>query len=101
MENNFSLLISDVSLKDLEGIFSYISENLSNPSAAKKLAKDFNDAFINLRNFPFSYPIVNVIFIKEKNIRRMIVNIYVVFYKIEEKEITILRIRHATTNYLI
>ena len=45
MENKYSYIILRKASQDLEEIFKYISIDLSNPGAAKKLISEFLEAF--------------------------------------------------------
>lgn len=99
MENKYFYIILRKASQDLEEIFKYISIDLSNPGAAKKLISEFLEAFDRICLFPFSCPLIDELFIKEKDIRKLVVDNYVVFYKIVGFEIQIIRIRHSTSNY--
>ena len=99
MENKYSYIILRKASQDLEEIFKYISIDLSNQCAAKKLISEFLEAFERICLFPFSCQLIDEPLIKEKDIRRLIVDNYVVFYKVVGFEIQIIRIRHATSNY--
>ena len=101
MENNLELVVSELAMEDLENIFKYISLNLDNPFAAEKLIEDFYISFEKIKLFPFSCPIKEIKFVKDKAIRVLIVDKYLAFYKVEKSKIVILRVKHSTSDNLV
>lgn len=101
MENDFKLVVSEVAMENLEDIFEYVSVNLANPFAAVKIISDFYEAFEKIKSFPFSCPIKEIKFLKDKDIRVLIVGNYLAFYKVENSKIIILRVKHSTSDYLV
>ena len=101
MGNKYFYILFRKASQDLEEIFKYISVDLSNPSAAKKLIEEFLEAFERICSFPYSCPIVSDLNLKESDVRKLIVGNYIAFYKVDGTEIKIFRIRHSTTNYQI
>jgi addiction module RelE/StbE family toxin len=78
---------------DLDNIYQYISQQLKNKTAAKNLKIAFKKAFQQIRAFPESAE-------KYKEAYRKIpVKNYLIFYKIEETEIIIHKIRYGYTDY--
>ena len=100
MESEYFYTILKKARQELEDIFKYISVNLSNLTLAENLIKEFIEAFERLCIFPFSCPLLEYVISGEENIRRLIVKNYVVLYRVIEKEIQILRIRHSTSKYI-
>ncbi len=83
----------------MEQIFEYISINLSNPSAALKQINDFEKAFDNVCTFPESCPLINNEYVKDKSLRKKIVNNYIAFYRIQNHEIQVVRVIYGMRNY--
>ena len=54
MESNYTLNIYPSAQQDLDKIFAYIYNHLSNPKAATDLIDAFRKSFKNLRYFPES-----------------------------------------------
>ncbi|HBC85292.1 MAG TPA: type II toxin-antitoxin system RelE/ParE family toxin, partial [Clostridiales bacterium] len=52
--------------------------------------------------FPFSISIASSVIVKQDNIRKLIINNYIVFYKIKEeyKEVYILRIMYSGSDWI-
>ena len=99
MADEYCVKVSALAARDLKNIFEYISNKLDNPAAAVKLIEDFAEVFEMLRLFPKSGPNINNVFIKDQSLRKIVVKKYIVFYRLEEKEIKIVRIIHGMTNY--
>jgi len=100
MENDLSLVITELAYEDLKGYYSYISENLSNPKAASELLKEFKDAFETIRIFPLSCPLIDNNLIKEEDLRKLIVKKFIVLYLIEDHSVKIVRIIHTSQDYI-
>ena len=99
MENNYIYVILRKAQDDLEKIFQYISINLGNPSAARKLINAFLEAFDRICIFPFSCPVLENIFVNKKDIRKLFVENYIAFYRVESNKVQIIRIVHSTSDY--
>ena len=99
MENRFNLKIFPSARIDMEQIFEYISVDLSNPSAALKQINDFEKAFDTVCVFPESCPLINNEYVKDKSLRKLIVNNYIVFYRIKDHEIQVIRVIYGMRNY--
>ena len=99
MENKFNLNIFPSARIDMEQIFEYISADLSNPSAALKQINDFEKAFDTVCVFPESCPLINNEYVKDKSLRKLIVNNYIAFYRIKDHEIQVVRVIYGMRNY--
>ncbi len=99
-ENNYKLVIYSIASKDIENICQYLSVDLSNPVAASDFIDELYDSFKTLLCFPKMYPLVDNQFITDGSIRKMAVKHYLVFYKLQDTEIQVIRILHGRTNYI-
>ena len=86
--------------EDLDEILNYISKDLCNQEAAKKF---FNHLFADLDRlclFPESCPLVDNEFIKRKDIRKSVIDNYLLYYSYDKEKalITILRIVYGKRN---
>lgn len=84
---------------DLESIFSYISVELKNPTAAINQINDFEKAFENICSFPESCPFADNEYVKDKTLRKLIVNRYIAFFRIRGQEIQVIRVLYGMRNY--
>ncbi len=102
MENDYKIVIEKYAQKDLINIYDYISNTLCNNEAAIKLLNRINDKFEIIKSFPKSAPIINNEYVKNKNIRKLLIDNYIAFYEIDEinHEIRIVRIIYGMMNYL-
>lgn len=100
MENNKrQLKIFPLAKLDMEQIFDYIAVKLCNPTAAIEQINDFEKAFENVCFFPESCPHINNEYVKDKSLRKLVVNNYIAFYRIKNNEIQIIRVLYGMRNY--
>jgi plasmid stabilization system protein ParE len=84
MENRY--VIYSKAQEDLEDLFKYISENLSNSEAAMKLIEKFEDKFKELALFPKAYPMIYNKSLIIQNLRKCIVDSFLVVYLYNESK---------------
>lgn len=100
MENNkYQLKIFPMARLDMEQVFDYIAVELCNPTAAIGQINDFEKAFENVCTFPESCPYINNEYVKDKSLRKLIVNNYIAFYRIKDNEIQVVRVLYGMRNY--
>ncbi|MBE5749656.1 MAG: type II toxin-antitoxin system RelE/ParE family toxin [Clostridiales bacterium] len=100
MENKkYKLKIFPLARQDMEQIFEYIAVDLCNITAAIGQINDFEKAFENICNFPESCPYINNEYVKDKTLRKLIVNNYIAFYRVREEEIQLIRVLYGMSNY--
>ena len=89
--------ISETAEQDLENIISYLRYNLSGDIIADKYKLLFKQELKDLENIAGSMPILGENLTGHKNIRKINVRNYIVFYIVDEEnsEALILRIGHA------
>ena len=92
--------ISEDAYFDIEEMFSYISQD--NKKAAEKLRRKIYDSIKGLQDFPFKHPVVQ----EEdapgaaRGYRYMVVNPYIVFYRVLDDIIVVARVLHSRQNWL-
>ena len=99
MENKYNLQIFPLAQLDMEQIFEYIAVELCNPTAAINQINDFEKAFDSICHFPESCPYIRNEYVKDKSLRKLIVNNYIAFYRISENQIQIVRVLYGMRNY--
>ncbi len=89
--------ISETAEQDLENIISYLRYNLSGDIIADKYKLLFKQELKDLENIAGSMPILDEHLTGHKNIRKINVRNYIVFYIVDEEnsEALILRTGHA------
>ena len=86
---------------DYKRIIRYIKFNLNEPIIAEKYAILIKDKINSLESYPHKFEIIESKLIKQSDIRKMIINNYIVLYKITEqkKEVVILRILYNSMDW--
>lgn len=79
MKNKYQLKISKLTQLDMERIFDYIAVNKCSPSAAINLINSFEKALDMVCFFPESCPYTNNEYVKDKSLRKLLVNNYIIF----------------------
>ncbi len=99
--DNYSVKLYARANRDLEQIYKYIANNLSEPLAAKKLISALENAINNLEYFPERGAIRHTGIYANKNYRQLFVNNYVIIYKVikEQKEVHVVTVRYALSNF--
>ena len=89
--------ISETAENDLENIISYIQYNLSGDIIADKYKLLFKQKLKDLENIAGSMPILNEELTGHKDIRKINVRNYIIFYIVDEEnsKALVLRIGHA------
>ena len=98
-KSEYELKIFPLARLDMEQIFDYIAFELCNPSAAVALIGDFEKAFENVCLFPESCPHINNEYVKDKSLRKLIVNNYIAFYRVKNSEVQVVRVVYGMRNY--
>ena len=80
----YNVSITDPAEDDLDEIIQYISEQLSAPTAALRLADAFAEAFVDLETMPDKYPLVPDERLAAMGYRKRSVKNYFVFFKIKD-----------------
>lgn len=92
--------VSPVALQDLKEIKSYITEEFSNSDAALRIVKKIINSYSKLKDFPLTgTPLSSVIDI-ETDFRFLVCENYIIFYKCNEKYVSIYRVLHGRRDYL-
>lgn len=99
MDYNLTICYSSEAENDLNNILDYISETLYNPSAAKSLYANIKNSLENVSLFPESCATIKNTLVKDSELRKLIVDNYIVFYKITDTEILVVRILYGMQNY--
>lgn len=89
--------ISKTAQIDLENIISYLRQSLSEDIIADKYKILFKQELKNLENVAGSMPVLDESLTGHKNIRKINVRNYIVFYIVDEEnsKVLVLRIGHA------
>ena len=86
--------------QDLADLFRYIKNDLSNPIAAHNIADKILNASQKLSDFPGLGTELKTIDTILDNYRYLIVDNYLIIYKVIDREVYILRILYARSDYV-
>lgn len=97
----YSVEILPLAREDMLETATYISQTLSNPAAALRLAEKMTACIESLCESPHRYPIFYPIKPLKHEYRKMPVEHYLVFYWVEEQErvVTVARVIYAKREY--
>ena len=93
MDCKYSYKFTEKAEKDLNDVLRYISEDLSNPQAATEFGKKVFERIDNIRSFPLSGTLVENYFLSNKNIRRIVIDNYLLYYTESDSQQTIYIVR--------
>ena len=86
--------------QDLIEIKQYIKYNLQGPEIAQKLILKIRKEISTLKNNPEIYTIIDDDIIKKLEIRKLMIDNYIVFYRIKNNNIQIVRIMYGRRNWI-
>lgn len=98
--SKYNIEYSKEAKQDLIGIKQYVKYNLQEPETAQNLILKIRNEINNLKINPKSYPVIDDDLIKELKIRKLIVNNYIVFYRIKYNNVEIVRIMYGKRNWI-
>ena len=98
--NQYNIEYSKEAREDLIEIKRYIKYNLQEPETAQKLMSKIRSEIDKLKTNPQMFAIIDDDFIKKFEIRKLIVDNYIVFYRIQNSNIQIARIMYGRRNWI-
>lgn len=99
--NEYSVLLAPIAIEDLKGIRRYIALELCEPEIATALVNRIQEEILRLQCFPYSHQLIRDSVMAQLGIRYLIVENYMVYFRIQEiiKTIEVLRIAHERSNW--
>ena len=87
--------------RDLNDIFTYITDNLHSQQTAFNLMREIQDKILSLGEMPERFGFSLEPIFSEKGYRKVTVKKYVILYKIDEKNkiVNVSRVFHERMNY--
>ncbi len=97
----YKVLMTEPAVDDLQGIVQYISDELLEPVIAKKLVGKIKEALMSLDKLPTRHALVADERLAAQGIRKLIVENYIAFYMISEKDetVTVIRILYSRRDW--
>lgn len=101
-ENEYKIVFTNDCRMEMDYIYSYITNNLYNQNAARRLMKRVENTVMDLKDMPESYPIIKKYDGLDFEYRKIVINNYVVIYTVSktEKIIYIVHMYYGGSNYL-
>ena len=98
--SKYILEYSKDSKQDLIEIKRYIKYNLQEPVTANKLIDKIKKEIEKLTDNPEIYSIIDDDLIKKLKIRKITVDNYMIFYRVKENSVEIVRIMYGKRNWI-
>lgn len=87
-------------IADLQEMKTYISKTLHNAKAANRITKSILDSCASLKAFPQSGTMLEVLTGQPSDVRYIVAENYLIFYRVEDGYIMVARILDGRTDYL-
>jgi addiction module RelE/StbE family toxin len=98
--DKYNVVYSKEARQDLLDLKRYIKYNLQEPNIAKKLTDKIKTEINKLIDNPKLYSIIDDELIKKFEIRKIIIDNYIVFYRVNNNKIEIVRIIYGRRNWI-
>lgn len=97
----YRVLMTESATDDLQSIAGYIADELLEPAIAKKLVSKIKEAVMSLSKLPTRHVLVADERLAAQGIRKLIVENYIAFYVISEKDetVTVIRILYGRRDW--
>ena len=96
----YNIEYSMESKQDLIDIKRYMKYNLQEPNTAQKLIAKIKKEIDSLKDNPEMYSIIDDDIIKSFKIRKLVIDNYIVFYRINDEKIQIVRVMYGRRNWI-
>lgn len=88
------------SKEDLLGIKQYIKYDLQKPEISQKLISKIRNEINNLKYNPKIYEVIDDELLNKIGIRKLIVDNYIIFYRVKNDSIDVVRIMYGIRNLI-
>ena len=101
MTKSYNVIIQNAAQNDLYAIWEYIAGELKNPNVAAHMLDKLHKSILSLRELPERHALLTDKLLRSKGIRKILVENYIVFYRVneEEKSVAVLRILHVRRDW--
>jgi toxin ParE1/3/4 len=99
---SYRVYLTRYAMRDLRQAFSYITYELREPPAAKKLAERIKTSVMGLAELPFRHALVSDENLASQGFRQTMVDNYMIFYLVSEDDntVTVVRILYGKRNWI-
>lgn len=100
--NEYLVHLTSQFSEEFDKIYYYIYSSFHSPLTANKFYSKIKDSILSLNFFPERYPRISVKNLNNHNLRKMIIENYIIVYEVQNtsNEVFILHIFHSKQNYL-
>lgn len=101
MGNKYAVKLLPRAYRDLDNIYAYIAETLTEPGVASKLADLLEEAIFSLENMPQRGGLRKTGAYTNRGYRQLFVGNFTVLYRIEEskKQVIIVTVRYSKSQF--
>ena len=98
---NYKIVLSADAHHDIDETIEYFINNLKNNIAAKNLLTEIEKAYNNISENPFKYSVCNDEKLRLKSYRKLIINNYIMIYRVDKtaKTVYIIRFVYVRRDY--
>ena len=99
--DKYIVKLSDRALKDLDGIYAYIANNLLEPGTAEKLVNKLEMAILSLDQMPYRCPERRHGVYANRGYHQLLIENYTVIYRVNEdrKQVIVVTVRYSRSNF--
>ena len=99
--DNYAVKLYAQAYRDLDGIYSYIANELLEPNAALNLVNELEGAILSLEQMPDRGAVRRVGLFANSGYRQLFVKNYIIIYRVlrEQKEVHIVTIRYMASDF--
>ncbi len=90
---SYQVEITNPAETDLQGIVAYIAKELREPITVKRMVATIGEAILDLEQLPLRNALVGDDRLANKGMRLLIVDSYIVFYVVHEKDLKVIIVR--------
>ena len=101
MAEQYQVMLVERALRDLDGIYQYIAQNLLEPGTALNLVNEIESEILSLNQFPNRCPPRKSGAYANKGYRQLFVKNYTVIFRVDEaeKKVVVVTVRYSASQF--
>ncbi len=101
MAEKYKVVMTSRAVRDLDGIYRYIAQNLLEPGTALRLVDELEQGILSLELFPGRCPFRRTGIYANKGYRQLFVKNYTVIFRVDETEkmVVIVTVRYSPSQF--
>lgn len=101
MADQYQVMLMGRALRDLDGIYHYIAQNLLEPGTALNLVNEIESEILSLEQFPNRCPLRKSGAYANKGYRQLFVKNYTVIFRVDEaeKKVVVVTVRYSASQF--